>query len=181
MVLGLQNDPENEELKTLQLELDQVISLTKSAIAELKPATAPVQIKQSSPQPQKWDKSQHPAFKAGYRKTEAEPATEESPTLVMLKVNDAVSARWKTGDGSFYPARITSITGSSSKPVYIVTFKNYSTTETLSANDIKPIGDSKKRKADGMPGASSLQVTPHNPVIYEVTLDVSYFLLGIST
>ncbi len=173
MVLGLQNDPENEELKALQLELDQVISLTKSAIAELKPATAPVQPKQSSPQPQKWDRSQHPAFQAGYRKTEAEPATEESQIPVTFKVNDTVSARWKTGDGAFYPARITSITGSSSKPVYIVTFKNYSTTETLEGKDLKLIGDSKKRKADGMPGATSLQVTPHNPNVISAAANVN--------
>ncbi|ERF72799.1 hypothetical protein EPUS_04234 [Endocarpon pusillum Z07020] len=165
VVLGLQNDPENEELKALQLELDQVISLTRSAIAELKPATAPVQPKQSSPQPQKWDKSQHPAFQAGYRKIEAEPATEESQTPVAFKVNDTVLARWKTGDGAFYPARITSITGSSSKPVYIVTFKNYSTTETLEGKDLKLIADSKKRKVDVSP--------PPNPNVISAAANVN--------
>ena len=86
----------------------------------------------------------------------------DEPQLpISFSVNDSVLAKWKSGDKSFYPARITSITGSSSKPVYIVTFKNYSTTETLSAHDIKPIStDSKKRKADGAPtGASSAPAT----------------------
>ena len=57
-------------------------------------------------------------------------------------------AKWVSGDKAFYPARITSITGSKAKPVYIVTFKSYATTETLSAQDIKPLGDSRKRKAE---------------------------------
>jgi len=74
-------------------------------------------------------------------------------------VNDAVMAKWKSGDKAFYPARITSITGSSSKPVYIVTFKGYTATETLSSNDIKPLSNEKKRKADGNP------VGPPTPLV----------------
>lgn len=85
---------------------------------------------------------------------------EEPQTPTTFSVNDTVLAKWKSGDKAFYPARITSITGSSSKPVYIVTFKSYSSTETLSAHDIKSISnDSKKRKADGTP------VTPSTPTI----------------
>jgi survival of motor neuron-related-splicing factor 30 len=121
---------------------------------------------------EKWSKENHPAYQAGYRKTEPEPA-EESQTPVSFKVNDTVSARWKSGDGAFYPARITSITGSTSKPVYIVTFKSYATTETLSAKDIKPIaGDSRKRKADGMPGASSIPTPPSNPNVISAAANV---------
>ena len=88
-----------------------------------------------------------------------------------------MSARWKSGDGLFYPARITSITGSTSKPVYIVTFKNYATTDTLSAKDIKPLsGDSKKRKADGMPGASLIPTPPANPNVISAAADVDLAL-----
>lgn len=91
---------------------------------------------------------------------------EEPQTPTTFSVNDTVLAKWKSGDKSFYPARITSITGSSSKPVYIVTFKNYSNTETLSAHDIKPISnDSKKRKADGPPGASTTSIPANTNVI----------------
>jgi survival of motor neuron-related-splicing factor 30 len=169
------NDPGNEELQNLKTELEEVIALTESAIAELKPAAAPVPSKKASPPPvrEKWSKENHPAYQAGYRKAEPEPPTEEPQIPVAFNVNDTVSARWKTGDGSFYPARITSITGSTSKPVYIVTFKNYATTETLSAKDIKPIsGDSKKRKADGMPGASSLPTPPPNPNVISAAANV---------
>ncbi len=159
----------------MKSELEEVIALTESAIAELKPAAAPVTSQKASPHPvrEKWSKENHPAYQAGYRKTDPEPATDESQTPASFNVNDTVSARWKSGDGSFYPARITSITGSTSKPVYIVTFKSYATTETLSAKDIKPIsGDSKKRKADGMPRASSLSNPPSNTNVISAAANV---------
>ena len=110
---------------------------------------------------EKWSRENHPAFQASFRKPAlAQEPIDEPQTPSSFSVNDAVLARWKSGDKAFYPARITSITGSSSKPVYIVTFKSYSTTETLSAHDIKPVSnDSKKRKADGNP------VTPTTPTI----------------
>lgn len=150
-------------MQNLKTELEEVISLTESAIAELKPASAPAPAKKPSPPPvkEKWSKENHPAFQAGYRKPAGpqEPA-DEPQTPTTFSVNDTVLAKWKSGDKAFYPARITSITGSSSKPVYIVTFKSYATTETLAAHDIKPISnDSKKRKADGTP------VTPATPTI----------------
>jgi survival-of-motor-neuron-related-splicing factor 30 len=58
-------------------------------------------------------------------------------------------AKWLSGDKGFYPARITSITGSSTDPIYIVKFKSYDNTETLRSRDIRPV--SNKRKADGPP------------------------------
>jgi survival of motor neuron-related-splicing factor 30 len=174
--IGLQNDSENAELQNLKTELEEVIALTESAIAELKPAAALVPPRDSSssqPVKEKWSKENHPAYQAGYRKNETEPVTEESQIPITFKVNDTVSARWKSGDGSFYPARITSITGSTSKPVYIVTFKSYATTETVSAKDIKPIsGESKKRKADGTPGAISLPTLPPNPNVISAAANV---------
>lgn len=124
---------------------------------------------------EKWSKENHPAFQAGYRK----PATpqspvEESQSSTVFSVNDNVLAKWVSGDKSFYPARITSITGSSSKPVYIVTFKAYATTETLSAHDIKPISvDSKKRKADGSPGTSTLPTAPVNSNVISAAADIN--------
>ena len=116
---------------------------------------------------EKWSKENHPAFQAGYRKPGAPPSpVEEAQTPTTFSVNDNILAKWKSGDKAFYPARITSITGSSSKPVYIVTFKNYSTTETLSAHEIKPIStDSKKRKADGPPGTPTTPIPTNSNVI----------------
>ena len=156
------------ELQNLQTELEEVISLTETAIAELKPASAPAgQARKSAaaaPLPlspkEKWSKENHPAYQAGYRKpgeSVQNPTADEASSMTQntFSVNDSVLAKWKSGDKSFYPARITSITGSSTNPVYIVTFKNYSTTETLSAHDIRPLSNEKKRKADGTPVAGS--------------------------
>jgi len=171
--LSLQNDPDNSELQSLKEELEEVISLTESAIAELKPQPVPTPAAKSS-QPlakEKWSKENHPAYQAGYRRPEAEP--EESNTPAQFAVNDTVSARWKSGDGGFYTARITSITGSSSDPVYIVTFKNYGNTETLKSKDIKSLSnDTKKRKADGMSGSSTPVPPPANPNVISAAASV---------
>ena len=124
---------------------------------------------------EKWSKENHPAYQAGYRK----PATPQSPveepqTTTTFSVNDSVLAKWKSGDKAFYPARITSITGSKTKPVYIVTFKSYATTETLSAHDIKPIAsESKKRKADGAPGTPTTPTLPANNSVISAAADIN--------
>lgn len=177
MQSGLQADPENLELQNLKTELEEVITLTDTAIAELKPTSAPAVSRKPSPPPvkEKWSKENHPAFQAGYRKLAApQSPTDELQTLSSFKVNDNVLAKWVSGDKAFYPARITSITGSSSKPVYIVTFKSYSTTETLSAQDIKPVSvDSKKRKADGSLGTPSIPNTPVNSNVISAAADIN--------
>ena len=134
-------------------------------------------MKKSNPPPvkEKWSKENHPAFQAGYRK----PATPQSPldepqTPTTFSVNDTVLAKWVSGDKAFYPARITSITGSSSKPVYIVTFKSYATTETLSALDIKPTSnESKKRKADGTPVTPTTPTIPFNSNVISAAADIN--------
>lgn len=171
--LSLQNDPDNSELQSLRAELEEVISLTEAAIAELKPASVPATTATPSSPPgkEKWSKENHPAYQAGYRRPEVE--TEEHASPVTFSVNDTVSARWKSGDGGFYTARITSITGSSSDPVYIVTFKNYGNTETLKAKDIKPLSnDTRKRKAEGMSGSSTPVPPPSNPSIISAAASV---------
>lgn len=173
----MQADPDNAELQNLKSELEEVISLTETAIAELKPASAPAPSKRPSPPlvKEKWSKENHPAYQAGYRKPNIEQSpVDEPPTPTTFSVNDTVLAKWVSGDNSFYPARITSITGSSSKPVYIVSFKSYSTTETLSAKDIKPISnDSRKRKADGMSGTSSAPSIPANSNVISAAADIN--------
>ena len=169
-------DPDNQELNSLKVELEEVITLTESTIAELKPPSAPAPSKKPSPPPvkEKWSKENHPAYQAGYRKPDVEaPAPEEPQAPATYVVNDTVSARWKSGDGAFYTAKITSITGSTSKPVYIVSFKNYASTETLSAKDIKPLPtDSRKRKADSTPGSSAIPAPPSNPNVISAAADV---------
>jgi len=160
---SLQTDPNNPELLALKTEIEEGITAIESLLDELKPPAPPttsthVATRQPSPpaeQP-KWSKENHPAFQPGYRKPGAPPPPDE-PTPVALKVNDIVLAKWISGDKSFYPARITSITGSSADPVYYVTFKSYGTTEALRGADVRPMpnAESKKRKAEGAPLVSA--------------------------
>ncbi|KAI9765444.1 MAG: hypothetical protein M1840_007403 [Geoglossum simile] len=186
VVSGLQADPENSELQNLKAELEEVISLTELAIAELKPAPAPARSKKPSPPPapkEKWSKENHPAFQAGYKRPPIPPVSPVDDPQVpsTYSVGDMVLAKWISGDNSFYTARITSITGSSHSPVYIVSFKSYATTETLSAKDIKPItngGDSKKRKADGSVAVPVVPAVPVNSAVISAAADINPDLAG---
>jgi len=92
---------------------------------------------------------------------------------VTFAVNDMVLAKWHSGDKGFYPARITSITGSSTAPVYIVKFKSYDTTETLRAKDIKPIVNPNKRKADGTPVSASIPTPPASTNVISAAADIN--------
>ncbi|KKK15140.1 hypothetical protein ARAM_007234 [Aspergillus rambellii] len=166
---SLQVDPDNTELQSLKAELEELITLTATSIAELKPAAPPARSSSSLPAKAKDAREDYPP-KSSFRAPTVEQV-EEPSAPVSFSVNEHVLARWVSGDNSFYPARITSITGSSSNPVYIVSFKSYGTVESLTAKDLKPIsnGESRKRKADGSPGSSSSQSPapqpPHASVI----------------
>ncbi|KAL4943915.1 hypothetical protein BDV06DRAFT_124904 [Aspergillus oleicola] len=157
---SLQVDPDNTELQSLQAELEELINLTETSIAEIKPATP-----QPSAAPAKSKGRDDYASKPSYRSTAEQADDTYTPTPQSFSVNEHVLARWVSGDNSFYPARITSITGSSSNPVYIVSFKSYQTVESLTAKDLKPFqnSDSRKRKADGSPGSSSNSPAPQPP------------------
>lgn len=84
-----------------------------------------------------------------------------------------VLAKWHSGDKGFYPARITSITGSSTAPIYIVRFKNYDTTETLRVKDIKPIVNPNKRKADGTPVVNAIPSPPRQPNVISAAANIN--------
>ncbi|KAI1807860.1 hypothetical protein F4811DRAFT_419167 [Daldinia bambusicola] len=157
---GLKDDSGNAELLALKSELDDALALLNETLAELKPTKAPPQPKDPSPPPtqEKWSRENHPAFKKNGPAEDKEGDT----APVNYKVNDNVMAKWVSGDKSFYPARITSITGSSTAPIYVVKFKSYDTTEQLRAKDIRPIAQ--KRKADGTPvNSASPFPTPSQP------------------
>lgn len=161
VLAGLKDDPDNAELKTLQAELNDMISLIDESIAELKPKQPQKPAPSASPadaqsparppsEPEKWSRDKHPSSK----KSATTPEESQDAAIPMnYKVNDNVLAKWISGDKAFYPARITSITGSSTAPIYIVKFKTYDTTETLRAKDIRPV--SNKRKADGTPASTN--------------------------
>ncbi|KAI1087300.1 hypothetical protein F5B19DRAFT_486828 [Rostrohypoxylon terebratum] len=158
--IGLKDDPGNAGLLDLKSELDDALALLHETLAELKPTKAPPKPKAPSPPPvqEKWSREKHPAFK------KATPAEEKEADAgpVNYKVNDNIMAKWVSGDKTFYPARITSITGSSTDPIYVVKFKSYDTTEQLRAKDIRPIAQ--KRKADGTPvGVASPFSAPPQP------------------
>ncbi|KAI9151633.1 Splicing factor-like protein [Paramyrothecium foliicola] len=155
----LRDDPGNVELKALQAELNNLVDLLNENIAELKPQqtqkpnqpTQPVAAPAAAPaEPEKWSRENHPAFKKA-----TVPVEEKEEPSVNYQVNDTVLAKWVSGDKAFYPARITSITGSSTAPIYTVKFKSYDNTETLRSKDIRPV--SNKRKADAV---SSAPATP---------------------
>ncbi|KAI0395273.1 hypothetical protein F5Y17DRAFT_209813 [Xylariaceae sp. FL0594] len=148
---GLKDDPRNSELLALKSELDDALALLNETLAELKPTKAAPKPEPApsspppQPAPEKWSRENHPAFK----KTQQPEEKEADPGPVNYNVNDTVMAKWVSGDKAFYPARIMSITGSSTAPIYVVKFKSYDTTEQLRAKDIRPMAQ--KRKADGTP------------------------------
>jgi len=143
----LKDDPGNAELAALKEELDSAIQLIDEGIAEIQPQQAPKTApKQPTPppaDPPKWSRENHPAFK------KAETTEDKPQAPVSYQVNDTVMAKWLGGDKAFYPAKITSITGSKNAPIYVVKFKGYDNTETVRGGDIRPM--SNKRKADGPP------------------------------
>ncbi|KAI2468681.1 hypothetical protein F4781DRAFT_432205 [Annulohypoxylon bovei var. microspora] len=159
--IGLKDDSGNAELLALKSELDDALALLNETLAELKPTKAPPsQPKTPSPPlvQEKWSRENHPAFKKAVPVEEKEADT--GP--VNYKVNDTIMAKWVSGDKAFYPARITSITGSSTDPIYVVKFKSYDTTEQLRAKDVRPVAQ--KRKADGTPvGTASPFSAPSQP------------------
>lgn len=131
-----------------------MISLIDESLAELKPQQAPEPAPKAPPPP-----------RAPEKKPAAPPPPPETPDdepPVPYQVNDEILAKWLSGDKKFWPARITSITGSSAAPIYLVKFKNYKGTETLRARDIRPA--SNKRKADAPPPpADPLAAAPPPP------------------
>ncbi|QPG94322.1 hypothetical protein C2857_005695 [Epichloe festucae Fl1] len=143
----LRDDPESGELLALQEELQNLIDLLDENIAELRPnqAQAPKPAAKEHtpppPQPEKWSRENHPAFKKA-----PAPVEEKEEPAPTYHVNDTVMAKWLSGDKNFYQARITSITGSSANPIFTVKFKSYDSTETLRSKELKPF--SNKRKAD---------------------------------
>ena len=106
--VALAADPSNAELASLRSELKELIDLTKAAIAQ---AEAP--------------------------KPETRKQTIASGTAAPeYAAGDEILAKY-SGDGSWYPARVTSVGGSSDNRVYSVVFKGYNNTELLTATALK--------------------------------------------
>ncbi|KAK5709496.1 hypothetical protein LTR17_019723 [Elasticomyces elasticus] len=143
--------PEDAESKETKTFLEEQVATVKAQIAEEKASqkNAAPPPPQSEDAPPKFDMRKHPKF----RKQSPEP--EETPQQTSFEVKDVVQAKY-TEDKQWYSATIVSKTGSSTDPVYTVTFKGYGNTETKRKHEIRPLHlESKKRKADGISVASA--------------------------
>ncbi|KAL9544149.1 hypothetical protein MBANPS3_007777 [Mucor bainieri] len=150
--LALQSDPENEELKKLQHDLQELISMFEAVAEPTSPKKKDAYHQQPPPS------------------TPAAPAASTaSTTTTALKahefsVDQEVMARW-SGDGEFYKATITAIGGADQ--VFSVKFKGYSEAEVVKAEDIKPlqtkkrtgvfenVGEPKKKRKDTATSSTS--------------------------
>lgn len=148
---ALKADPDNAELAQLASELKEIIALTETVLAEERgtaaAALANAPASTSTNSSNKWGQYDS---KRDAPTTPVDHTTAGAGAVHSFTVGDNVLARWTSGDNAFYPARITSITGSSKNPVYIVKFTSYNVSETLSSQHVKPMSDSqqKKRKLD---------------------------------
>ncbi|KAI5898097.1 hypothetical protein GGG16DRAFT_83839 [Schizophyllum commune] len=107
---ALEADPSNTELSELRNELKQLIDLTEQALAQA---------------------SSSKAAETSRKSASATPSHSWS-------AGDECLAKY-SGDGQWYPARITSVGGSESNRVYSIVFKGYNTTELVKAAEIKPL------------------------------------------
>ena len=118
-----------------------------------------------SPVAPKYDMSKHPKFQKTSLHTPPPPPEDAQPAQqTVFNVKDVVMAKY-SDDKQWYQASIISKTGSSSDPVYTVTFKGYGNTETKRKHEIRPVHTeiNKKRKADGSPAVPAPQAAPASP------------------
>lgn len=109
---ALQADPDNEELAALRGELQELINLTQTALAQAEEASTP--------------------------KAESSRKTYSFTPTATWSAGDECMAKY-SADGSWYPARITSVGGSEQNRVYTVVFKGYNSTEQAKPSDLKPL------------------------------------------
>ncbi|KAK3047616.1 hypothetical protein LTR09_011000 [Extremus antarcticus] len=143
----------------------ETLPVLEAAIADIKSRIAATKVEQiAAPPPPppaddapKIDMSKHPKF----RKQSPEPPLPPGDAhQTIFSVKDLVLAKWAE-DKQWYQATVVSKTGSSTDPVYTVTFKGYGNTETKRKHEIRALVDnSKKRKADGSPAISAPSQQP---------------------
>ena len=155
-------DPnDTDALETIPvLEADIADLKAKIAIKKAeKDAAVPPPAPPPSEDAPKYDMSKHPKFRK-QSPDAAPPPPGEMQTIFNEK--DTVMAKWSE-DKQWYQAQIVSKTGSSTDPVYKVTFKGYGNMETKRKHEIRAIIENKKRKADGSPAVSAPAQTPASP------------------
>lgn len=112
--VALSADLGNAELTSLRDELKELIQLTQAAIAQSEAAAS--------------------SSKEGSSNHNRKHAT---PTH-KCSAGDECLAKY-SGNGQWYPARITSVGGSTDNPVFSIVFKGYNTTELVKGSEIKPL------------------------------------------
>ncbi|KAH9810680.1 hypothetical protein DFH28DRAFT_493479 [Melampsora americana] len=144
--LALEKDSSNAEFLSLKEELVNLISLTKDFLAAQSSSKNTNQSTDDAKASQA-DPTSNPSNKNGPQaKSVKEKAKPSAPSTsnVVLNPGDNCMAKY-AGDGKYYPAKITTIGGSSDTRIYTVVFKGYDTTELVTASEIRPLTDPKKR------------------------------------
>ena len=149
---GLSLSPDDQELLSLKEQLTELINLLKE---ELKVEEAVQETKnqkwlqKAKPQKQTQAKPTNSPNSTSPPPESASPEPTSAPKQEIFKVGDVVSAKWLSGDGAYYAAKVTQVTGHSTKPNYTVRFLKWedSPMETLPYYQVRPLKEDAKRKA----------------------------------
>ncbi|KAI0094731.1 hypothetical protein BDY19DRAFT_982131 [Irpex rosettiformis] len=117
--LALLADPDNAKLAELKAELQELIDLTKAALAQQEAAAAASSSSKSK------------------SSSGAGIGAAQQPSKTFVAGDDCLAKY--SGDGQWYPARVASVGGSTENRQYSVVFKGYNSTELVNAFQIKPL------------------------------------------
>ncbi|MBW0518318.1 hypothetical protein O181_058033 [Austropuccinia psidii MF-1] len=154
--LALEKDPTNEEFLSLKGELVNLITLTKNFLTQTnsnsnRKTNSLGDNKDSITDPSSStvhpNKASNSNSKSSQDNQKSNGNSNQINNSKLFNTGDLCLAKY-AGDGKYYPAKITTIGGSSDTRIYTVVFKGYDTTELVSASEIKPWTDHKKRTAE---------------------------------
>ena len=110
--IALSKNPDDAELSSLRSELQELIDLTQTALAQAEAASS--------------------------SKAESSRKAATTAPSKTWSAGDECLAKY-SGDGGWYPARITSLGGYADNRVYSIVFKGYNTTELVKSAEIKAL------------------------------------------
>ncbi|KAK0549526.1 hypothetical protein OC845_003064 [Tilletia horrida] len=172
---ALMAEPENDELRNLESELHNLISMTRelieqqeaeaNAAAEAAAAAYSGKGKRRSAEEAEAEEqgaevwNEHitdadAAAAATSSKSQSSAPVAQSGPARQYAAGEEVQAKY-AGDGRWYPARITSIGGSVHNRVYSIVFKGFNTTELLPASDLRPTKSHASSHSQGFQSNSS--------------------------
>ncbi|UZJ51740.1 hypothetical protein CBS101457_001060 [Exobasidium rhododendri] len=120
-------DSDNEELKNLEVELKNLISLTKQLLGQAESST-----------PSSSSASTSVVSKKDTPKPATTNAAPRASDVKHFAAGDECQAKY-AGDGRWYSARIVSVGGSSTDPKYSVLYKGYDSTEIVTSDSLRPL------------------------------------------